>query len=114
MIASIIKRDGRVVCYDHNKIVEAIEKMWAATYRPTEDELENYRNFLRVMAELDWPVFFEYDPVFHENILQCVDSLDMERLLSNIYSRFDVLYLEGLERRLETSKVISLQRLPVL
>lgn len=117
MIASILKRDGRVVCYDHCKIAEAIARAWVGTYdtyEPSEDELENYRNFLWVMSELDWPAFFEYDPIFHKDILQCVKTHDMDQLLSTLYCHFDALYLKDLIDRLDESRVIAKRRMAAI
>ena len=108
---TIIRRDGCVMNFDRSKIFEAIEKAWLSSCElSTKEELENYRNYLRVMAELDWPAFFEYEPYFHKTILQCVNDHDMDRLLLVLYERFDSQYLRDLERRLYASPVIGDQR----
>ena len=108
----VIKRDGHVMDYDRSVIAKAVEIFCNSMSDPQDDELENFRNYLRVMSELDWPAFFEYDPFFHKTILQCVEDNDMERLLLTLHERFDSAYLRDLERRLYASPVIADQRMP--
>ena len=115
MIASIIKRDGHVIDYDYSKIADAILRACMSSYEYDildEDELENYRKYQQVMAELDWPAFFEYDPFFHKTILRCVEDNDMEQLLLALHERFNARYLRELEQRLYASPVIADQRMP--
>ena len=107
----VIKRDGHVMDYDRSVIAKAVEIFCGTANVSQAEELENYRNYLRVMAELDWPAFFEYDPFFHKTILRCVEDNDMERLLLTLYERFDSAYLRDLERRLYASQVIVGQRM---
>lgn len=108
----VIKRDGRVVDYDRSVIAQAVEVICRAMHETTDDELENYRKYQQVMAELDWPAFFEYDPTFHRMILQCVEDCDMDQLLLALHERFNARYLRELEQRLYASSVIADQRLP--
>ena len=110
----VIKRDGHVMDYDRSVIAKAVEIFCNSMSDPQDDELENFRNYLRVMSELDWPAFFEYDPFFHKTILQCVEDNDMERLLLTLHERFDTAYLRDLERRLYASPVIADQRMPLI
>ena len=108
----VIKRDGCVVDYDRSVIAQAVEVICRAMHETTDDELENYRKYQQVMAELDWPAFFEYDPTFHRMILQCVEDCDMDQLLLALHERFNTRYLRELEQRLYASAMITDQRMP--
>lgn len=108
----VIKRDGCVVDYDPSVIARAVEIICRSMHETTDDELENYRKYQQVMAELDWPAFFEYDPTFHRMILQCVEDCDMDQLLLVLHERFNGQYLRELEQRLYASPVIADQRMP--
>ena len=68
MISSIIKRDGRVVLFDMEKIAAAVEKALQSTSyydRLSDEEQENYHSYVRIMAELDWPAYINGDTIFH-------------------------------------------------
>ena len=57
----VVKRDGTIADFNISKISLAIQKAFEATAADscfewsTEEERENYRTFVRIMAELDWP-----------------------------------------------------------
>lgn len=76
----IIKRDGTIADFDITKISLAILNAVEATVADpcpewnTEEELENYHKFVRIMAELDWPAFLEYDSKLHDEIISCVED----------------------------------------
>lgn len=116
MIQSIIQRDGRVVAYDTEKIEAAILKAWegiGTEERYTENELKNYHDYVRVMAEFDWPAYINGDPAFHQIVLDRYDAEGEESVVSAIYEYYDALYLKNLEDQLSESLVVKKERLPL-
>ena len=112
----IVKRDGRTVDFDIEKIALAIENAFAAErqYFSYAEELENYRLYIRVLAELGWPAFLEYDPELHEKVISCMEDEDAEGIKEVLYEYFDALFIKGLQDRIENSEVINPSRGPVM
>ena len=116
MIQSIIKRDGRVVLYDMNKIAAAILKAIESQHdedRYSEDELRNYHQYIRIMAEFDWPAYLNPDIIFHQIVIDQFESDGEAGVVSAIYDYYDALYLKDLENELSESEVINKDRLPL-
>lgn len=116
MIYSIIKRDGREVEFDIEKIAAAIEKaMQSTSYydRLSDEEQENYHSYVRIMAELDWPAYINGDTIFHQMIIDSYESDGAPGVESLIYDYYGALYLKELEDQLSSSEVISKERLPL-
>lgn len=116
MVQSIIKRDGRVVEYDTKKIAAAILRACETLYTEeqyTDDELKNYHDYVRVMAEIDWPAYINGDPAFHQVVLDCYDAEGEGSVVSAIYEYYDALYLKNLEDQLSESLIIKKERLPL-
>ena len=103
-----------------SKISLAIQKAFEATAtdsyfeQSSEEERENYHTFVRIMAELDWPAFLEYDPDLHTEVISCVEAGDAKGITDALYSHFGALFLKVLEVRLEESAVIWAERLPAI
>lgn len=116
----VVKRDGMIADFNISKISLAIQKAFEATAADsyfewsTEEEHENYRTYVRIMAELDWPAFLEYDPDLHAEIISCVKDEDAEGITDALYSHFGALFLKELEERFEESEVIRPERLPAI
>lgn len=111
----IQKRNGTALDFDISKIVQAIEKaMEARCNQATVEESENYRKFVRVMAELDWPAFLEYDPKLHAEVLSCVNSSNLDGITEALYNHFNALFLKDLQDRCEASQIIQSQRMPAI
>ena len=116
----VVKRDGTIADFNISKISLAIQKAFEATAADsyfewsTEEEHENYRTYVRIMAELDWPAFLEYDPDLHAEIISCVEDGDAEGITDALYSHFGALFLKELEERFEESAVIRPERLPAI
>lgn len=116
MIQSIIKRDGRVVLYDMNKIAAAILKAIESQHdedRYSEDELRNYHQYIRIMAEFDWPAYLNPDIFFHQIVIDQFESDGEAGVVSALYDYYDALYLKDLENELSESEVINKDRLPL-
>lgn len=116
MIQSIIKRDGRTIVYDIEKIEAAIMRACETIYikdRYTDEELGNYHDYVRIMAELDWPAYINGDSVFHRMILDRYESEGETGVVSAIYDYYGALYLKELEEQLAESDVIKKERLPL-
>lgn len=116
----VVKRDGAIADFSISKISLAIQKAFEATAADsyfewsTEEERENYQTFVRIMAELDWPAYLEYDPDLHSEIISCVEDEDAEGITDALYSHFGALFLKELEERFEESEVIRAERLPAI
>ena len=116
MIYSIMKRDGREVLFDMEKIAAAVEKaMQSTSYydRLTDEEQENYHSYVRIMAELDWPAYINGDTIFHQMIIDSYASYGRQGVESAIYDYYGALYLKNLEDQLASSEVIKKERLPL-
>lgn len=116
----VVKRDGMIADFDISKISLAIQRAFDTTAADsyfgwsTEEERENYRTYVRIMAELDWPAFLEYDPDLHSEIISCVEDGDAEGITDALYHHFGALFLKELEGRFEESEVIRSERLPAI
>ena len=115
----VIKRTGTEVVFDISKIIAAITKAYEATEQEKlaqlkAEERENYSKYVRIMAELDWPAFLEYDPDFHNKIIECVDALDEQGIENAIFEHFDTLFLKDLQNRCAYSEVIKKERVPLI
>lgn len=116
----IIKKDNGIVEFDISKIIlaltSALEKEDSSFFneQKAEVERENYRKYVRVMAELDWPAFLERSPRFHREIISCVEAADMDEITAALYTHFGNRFLSELELRLRQSAVIHPKRLPAL
>ena len=113
-------RGEEVFVIDISKIIcvltTALEKVDADSFdgQEAEVERENYRKYVRVMAELDWPAFLERSPRFHREIISCVEAADMDGITTSLYTHFGNRFLSELELRLRQSAVIHPKRLPAL
>jgi len=116
----VVKRNGTEIDFDISKIYTAISKIFDSS--PSlldidcidDKERENYHSFLRIMAELDWPAFFEYTPELHSEVISFVKEGNYSGIEKTLYSYFGALFLKDLQDRLEVSPVISPLRLPAL
>lgn len=116
MMYSVIKRDCSTMAFDIEKIAAAVEKALQATAyfdRLTAEEQENYHDYVRIMAELDWPAYLNGDPLFHQTIISRYESDGAQGVVSAIYDYYGALYLKDLEVQLSASKVINKERLPL-
>lgn len=117
MISSIItKRNGRAAMFDTKKIMAAVEiALQATSYYDhlSEEEQENYHNYVRIMAELDWPAYINGDTIFHQMIIDYYESDGAPGVESAIYDYYGALYLKELEDQLSSSDVIKKERLPL-
>ena len=104
------------IAVDIAKITAAVEKaIQSQSYseRYTEEEAENYHEYIRLMAELDWPAYINGDSVFHQLVLDRYESEGAEGVVSAIYDYYGALYLKELEEQLAESDVIKRERLPL-
>lgn len=116
MIYRIIKRDGREVLFDMEKIMAAIySAMQPTSYydRLSDEEQKHYHSYVRIMAEFDWPAYINRDAVFHQLIIDTYESDGASGVESAIYDYYGALYLKELEDRLSSSEVINKERLPL-
>lgn len=116
MIFNITKRNGSVVAFDIEKIAAAVEKAIQSTSyydRLSEDEQENYHDYVRIMAEMDWPAYINGDPVFHQKVLDLYEESGAPGVESAIYDYYGALYLKDLEDQLSASDIIKDERLPL-
>ena len=116
MIFNITKRNGSVVAFDMEKIAAAVEKaLQSTTYydRLSEDEQENYHDYVRIMAELDWPAYINGDPVFHQTVIDLYEEKGASGVESAIYDYYGALYLKDLEDQLSASNIIKEERRPL-
>ena len=116
MIFNISKRDGRVVAFDIEKIAAAVEKALQSTSyydHLTENEQKNYHDYVRIMAELDWPAYINGNPVFHQTVIDLYEESGAPGVESAIYDYYGALYLKDLEDQLSASNIIKEERLPL-
>lgn len=116
----ISTRCSQPILFDIEKVLSALEKAGEAYYKDyderdlLEEELENYCTYVRIMAELGWPAFLEYDTDVHAEVIACVETGDMERINNLIYNRYGALFLKELEVGLEELSLIHPERLPAI
>lgn len=104
------------IAFDIAKITAAVEKaIQSQSYSEyyTEEEAENYHEYIRLMAELDWPAYINGDSAFHQLVLDRYESEGEEGVVSAIYDYYGALYLKDLEDQLAESVVIKKERLPL-
>lgn len=116
MISGITKRDSMFMALDFEKIAAAVEKaMQATSYYDyySEREQENYHDYVRIMAELDWPAYINGDTIFHQIVVDRYESEGVPGVEAAIYDYYGALYLKDLEDQLTASSVIKKERLPL-
>ena len=64
--------------FNTQKLAAAIRISYEAINRKREDE--NYHRFIRIMAELDWPAFLEYDPWLHERVIEHYEEDNIDEI----------------------------------
>ena len=111
----VMKRDGSTVEFDTKKIMEAIDKAWIAStdISFTEENKKNFHDYVRIMAEIDWPAYINGDPIFHSTIIDRYEIEGESGVAEEMYHYYDALYLKGLEEQLSASEVINQERLPL-
>lgn len=106
----------RAIALDIAKINAAIEKAMLSQSHSecySQEEAENYHDYIRLMADLDWPTYINGDPVFHQVVLDRYDSEGEKGVVSAIYDYYGALFLKDLEEQLAQSNVIKKDRLPL-
>ncbi len=98
--------------FNTQKLAAAIKIICEDIKREHEDE--NYHRFIRIMAELDWPAFLEYDPWLHERVIEYYEEDRIEELINALYDNFDTAYLKEFVNRCKLSKVIKTERIPII
>lgn len=115
---NVVKRDGHEVAFNIERICSAIQKAFDALGDPldyeyySEQEIQNYRLYIRILAELGWPAFLEDDPLLHEAVISYMENGDADGIKETLYNYFDVLFIKDLQDRIEESHVISPLRVP--
>ena len=96
---------------DISKIVAAITKVYEAqeTLR-SEVELSNYHEYVQIMAEFEWPAFLEYDPIFHRQIIDCMNNTDVDAFHHLIEQHFGVPFISELEEKCLSSPILTKAR----
>ena len=79
----------------------------------TQKEQEKYREYIRVMAEIDWPAYINGDADFHATIVDKFINEGIDAVISEIYDYYDAVYLKGLETDIEELEIIRSDRLPL-
>ena len=103
--------------FDIAKITAAVEK--AMQSRPfsethTQEESKNYHDYIRLLAELDWPAYINGDSAFHQLVLNRYESEGETGVVSAIYDYYGALYLKDLEEQISESIVIRKERLSLV
>lgn len=101
--------------FDPERIVEAVTRA-VPEHELDMSELEkaNYHDYIRIMAEIEWPAFLECDFEFHEQIIRLYNEGLVEKIKETIYNHYDVIYIKDLQDQLEASSVIKEGRIPIL
>ncbi len=116
MIFNITKRDSGLVAFDIEKIAAAVVKgLQSTSYYDylTENEQENFHDYVRIMAKLDWPAYINGDTVFHQTVIDLYEEKGAAGVESAIYDYYGALYLKDLEDQLYESNIIKEERLPL-
>lgn len=116
MSYSVITRLGHKIEFDIDKIARAVELAYQSTSSAdqyTDDELENYHDYIRLLAELDWPAYMNGDSAFHELVLAAYKTNGVQGVENELYKYYGALYLKTLEEQMCNSVVINGDRLPL-
>ena len=89
-----------------DKCIEEYKKL-------TEENKKNFHDYVRIMAEIDWPAYINGDPIFHSTIIDRYEIEGESGVAEEMYHYYDALYLKGLEEQLSASEVINQERLPL-
>lgn len=62
-------------------------------------ELEkiNYHDYIRIMAEIEWPAFLDGDIDFHEQIIRLYNEGLFDKIEETIYNHYDAIYIKDLQ-----------------
>lgn len=101
--------------FDPERIVEAVIRA-VPEHELDMSELEkaNYHDYIRIMAEIEWPAFLDCDFEFHEQIIRLYNEGLFEKIKETIYNHYDAIYIKDLQDQLEASSVIKEGRIPIL
>lgn len=101
--------------FDPERIVEAVIRA-VPEHELDMSELEkiNYHDYIRKMAEIEWPAFLDGDVDFHEQIIRLYNEGLFEKIKETIYNHYDAIYIKDLQDQLEASSVIKEGRIPIL
>ena len=101
--------------FDMEKVIEAVTRVVSErAFDISKLEKKNYYNYIRIMAEIEWPAFLDGDFDFHEQIVELYDKGLFEEIEEAIYSHYDAIYIKDLQDQLEASSVIKEGRIPIL
>lgn len=101
--------------FDIEKVVEALVRVVSEKeFDLSEIEKQNYHDYIRIVAELEWPAFLDGDYDFHEQIVELYRKGYHDEIKAAIYDHYDAVYVKDLQDRLEESSVIKKERIPIL
>ena len=100
---------------DPDLLATAAEVVYrAANHERYAIESQNYTDFLRIMAELEWPAFLDYDTEFHATICDLFDNSLYDDIYNAVFDHYDAFYVKDLEDQIENSSIINKQRIPII
>lgn len=101
--------------FDMEKVIEAVTRVVSErAFDISKLEKKNYYDYIRIMAEIEWPAFLDGDFDFREQIVELYDKGLFEEIEEAIYSHYDAIYIKDLQDQLEASSVIKEGRIPIL
>lgn len=101
--------------FNPERIVEAvIRSVPERELNMSELEMANYHDYIRIMAEIEWPAFLDGDSDFHEEIIRLYNEGLFDKIKETIYEHYDAVYIKDLQDQLEVSCVIKEGRIPIL
>lgn len=113
----IIKRSGKEVAFDVDRIIAAIMKAEGIIYESRElsgSAQEKFHRYLQIMEEIDWPAYVNGDTIFREIVVEEYEQSGTDGVIPLIYDYYGPGYLLDLEDQLSASEVIKTDRFPIL
>ena len=96
---------------------EVIEKLSQSKTIPifelSEDEKQNYHDFIRIMGEVGWPAFMDSDFDFHKKIIELHSYGLHSEIEEAIFEHYDAAYITYVLECLCESPIIKKERYPI-
>ena len=114
-MSDLIFRDVKTLEIEIDKIVDAVlAAMPESNFKLSEEEKKNYNRFVRIMSEIEWPVYMDGDIDFHQTIITLYENGTFEDIIDAVHEHYDSDYIDDLNKRLEESVVINKKRVPII
>ena len=107
----LIKRDNQIVEFDISKIVLAIATAFESSCGShSDDYLDNYQTYLRIISELDWPAYLLRSPELHEQVIQSFFQNNVDEIYTLLFAWCDNDFITSISKQCKQSSVIKFDR----